>query len=364
MIQPIKKIIKKFLPTNRIDLWRFERSLWDEMYPSMLEEGMANCECNDFKDKKQLFIHDLKRYHVSFNEWAILYDFPHLNSFEKSKFLSRYDAWSEYRKFITPQIRELFYNKIEFLNHFKSHINRQFLAPPDVITDDFLKELELMTSSYDLIVKPLKGSLGSGVYKLNKDSIDNVKHFAEEITQKALLVEECISGNSDIQRFNPQSLNTIRIITTFDGRIFDSFTRFGNGNSVVDNAHNGGIWCMNDINKGVICTDGVNSEGQIFEKHPVTGYTFKNTILPKWDECCEKVISMHRGMDLPFIGWDVCVNSKGQIEIIEANHAPDIDLLQYPSRIGIKSKFMDVIVRFRKYLIDSGKISDYPWAKY
>lgn len=42
--------------------------------------------------------------------------------------------------------------------------------------------------------------------------------------------------------------------------------------------------------------------------------------------------------DAPVLGWDVCIDSKNRIEIIEGNHLPDVDVLPALTKTGIRKK--------------------------
>lgn len=42
--------------------------------------------------------------------------------------------------------------------------------------------------------------------------------------------------------------------------------------------------------------------------------------------------------DAPIVGWDICIDSNNNIEIIEGNHMLDVDVLQSPLKIGIRTK--------------------------
>lgn len=362
----IKHIIKQILPVTWIRYRKFESTLWMEYREKMLNEAMILC--NNDTSIINSYVKDLDHYHIAFSEWCTFYDFKDKSGSYKRDFLTRYNAWKLYRKFITPSIRNLFYNKGEFLKYFSKDLSRKWILPPSNVHDKYFNEyvnsLKSITAEVDVIVKPMEGSLGDGIYKLKKGTIKDPISFANEAIKNNLLIEECIQGCDELQVFNPWSLNTLRIWTTWQGEIWGSFIRFGIGDTVVDNAHNGGIWCRIDVDKGEIVSDAVSSRGDKYEQHPVSEVKFYGTKIPLWEECCKKVIKMHKEIDLPFVGWDVCVTKHGDIEIIEGNHAPDIDVMQYPPRKGLRKEFEEIIRQFKKYLKESGKIQNYPWAKF
>lgn len=345
--------------------------IWHSFKRSMLAEAKSKCSGKELDD----FRKDLEKYHISYNEWKVLYDFPSLTDQGKEKFISRYDAQKIYRKFINRKIRSIFYDKVIFLKHFQSHIKRQYITPPVLknrLAEDanfraFVNKLTDFHKEFDIIVKPEEGSLGVGIYKIKKSEDINLEEFAKKCVTEKLFLEECLKGCDEIQRYNPGSLNTLRIVTAYDGKeikVFNSFIRFGIGDSVVDNCHRGGAWCHVDIFKGEVDSNAVNTNGDEFDIHPVSQLRFAGLQIPKWEECCKTVCQMHEDFDLPFIGWDVCVTDKGNVEVIEGNHASDVDLTQYPIRKGIRKEFEDVIERFKKNLDSKEITKKFPYFRY
>ncbi len=204
-----------------------------------------------------------------------------------------------------------------------------------------------------MIVKTVAGSLGQGIFKvLPKDIEDeeNKQEIMRRICEGNSLVEECIQGYEELQAFHPQSLNTIRVVTVFDGstpRVFGSFFRMGRGEAVVDNAHAGGLYAHIDIDKGVIDTDAYNTDGEIFTRHPDTDLPIKGFQIPKWDLIKVTCIAAHSQCDNFMVGWDVTVNAKGEVDFIEGNHAPDMDLMQGANKQGLLPAFLSAYRRYR-----------------
>lgn len=355
----IKQLVKSIIP---IDLYRYrraERRLWKDCRDSMIEEVIH-------ADKQTLlhYIVDLDKYHVSFIEWN-LYNFSTISEEDKSHFLSRYDAQILYRKFINPELRSLFFNKANFINHFKKFINRDIITST---TPDIEEKLRRLLSEKDIIMKPIEGTLGVGISKLHKDDRGlNIPELAVQISSGKYIAEECVVGIPVLQEYNESSLNTLRVVTAYDGEnveIFGAAVRFGNGNSIVDNSHNGGLRCSIDITSGIIDSNAKNSRNEMFFEHPTSKKAFKGMAIPMWEEICGTVKSMHRGIDLPFIGWDVAISKNNEIEIIEGNHAPDIDMMQAQNSEGLRDRFVNNIDAFKRNMIFQKKINNFPRGKF
>ena len=203
-------------------------------------------------------------------------------------------------------------------------------------------DFERMLSSYDCIIKPSDGKLGRGVSKIKRDDPEkNVKELWRYCLKHRCLVEQCIDSSDELKVFHPKSLNTVRVVTISNrnkAAVFGSFLRTGVGDSVVDNAHAGGLFAQINIQNGVIESEGIDVNGTRLEKHPDSGLFFKGYRIPYWDTiiktCCEAAIMTGN----PITGWDVAINSKGQIEFVEGNYGPDFDVMQSPLKKGVKKK--------------------------
>lgn len=294
------------------------------------------------------YVRDLKKYMVNFDEWLNMYCFQELTESQKSEFISRSDAQTAYRGIIKPEWRELFNDKNIFLERWKPFIHRSFMrVTPATPEEDILSFITGKTC----IVKPVSGSLGQGVYKIESSNSDSDRADAAKIAGTDSLIEECIVGEESIQRFHPQSLNTIRVVTVngINGfKVLGSVIRFGCGDSVVDNAHAGGIFAHIDIQTGVIDSEAINVAGKRFTHHPDTALSLIGFQIPRWKEITETCIEAHRLCRTIIVGWDVVVNNRGEIEIIEGNHAPDVDLLQAPLKKGIRAEFERAVSDFKK----------------
>ncbi len=161
-----------------------------------------------------------------------------------------------------------------------------------------------------------------------------------------MLIEECVDSCNLLKAFHPQSLNTIRVVTVSGKKkacVFGSFFRMGRGNNVVDNAHAGGIFAQININDGTIESDGIDTNGNRFDCHPDTGIRIRGFQIPQWNvivkTCCEAALEVGN----PITGWDVAINSKGDIVLIEGNYGPDFDVMQSPLKIGVKKEICKII---------------------
>ena len=77
---------------------------------------------------------------------------------------------------------------------------------------------------------------------------------------------------------------------------------------------------------------------QIENCQPDSGVRFMNYEIPKWDvivkTCCEAA----KLVDNPITGWDVAINSHGDVVFVEGNYGPDFDVMQSPLKRGVKKR--------------------------
>ena len=300
------------------------------------EKGPTKGSFDDYKNA-------LEKHWVSFSEYSSQYEFYKLTEAERDSYISRLKMKYLYTRYFTRVAIPVFFDKIRFLKTFDKFVRRKWIYAPETNIESFAQLL----SNYDCIVKPTKGSLGQGIFKIKKNSdSEKIKELFNLCVTNKLLVEQCIESCEELKQFHPQSLNTLRVVTIANNskaQVIGSFFRMGIGDSVIDNAHAGGVFAQIDIKNGVIESDGIDVNGNKYIIHPDSGIKLKGFKIPKWnaivDTCCEAA----RQTRNPITGWDVVINSEGKVEFIEGNCNPDFDVMQSPLKIGIKKDIYSLI---------------------
>ncbi len=205
----------------------------------------------------------------------------------------------------------------------------------------------------DLFIKPRKGSGGRGAAKwqfvapffIHKDGTQLTatglrQWVVDQSTQENMLVQTLLANHPDLADINCGTLATVRIVTcrneTGGYEVTDDAFRMPRvTGSAVDNFHAGGIAAAVDIVTGRLgaATDlGLSPQSGWSETHPVTGAAIRGRTLPCWREARDLVERAHRHFsDFAVIGWDVGILADGPC-IIEANGAPDLDIIQRTAR--------------------------------
>lgn len=219
---------------------------------------------------------------------------------------------------------------------------------------DFAAETRLPAA--DLFIKPRKGCGGNGASRWRFEAApvtgyrgkDNVLRSPDEMRQeiidqsrrRPLIVQPALVNHPNLADLNCGALATVRIVTCRnEAGGFEvtcaAFRMPRSTNSVVDNFHAGGIAAAIDIATGRLgaATDmGLNPRTAWFERHPVTNAAIRGRILPDWDKVMAVAQRAHAHFDdFTIIGWDIAILADGPC-IIEANGAPDLDIIQRTAR--------------------------------
>ncbi len=236
---------------------------------------------------------------------------------------------NHYVAYLNPkEYWHFFDNKNEFNEKFSDYLNRDWMY----LDNNYDLFCKFIKKHKTIIVKPNNLSCGKGVEKIDTSLFDSKKLYKRLIVNETYLIEEVATQNRKIASLHPASINTIRIVTLISDygvpQVISAVIRMGTGNKVVDNFNNGGVCAVVDIKTGKIVSDGINSSGKIFKKHPDSKITFKGFQIPMWDKICNTVLEAAMVVkDMRLIGWDICLG-EDKPSLIEANQFPAHDLYQ------------------------------------
>lgn len=286
----------------------------------------------------RLYKKDYKKTRSNFSEWYYGFKMYDLSDKEKKSFLTKQDLAAINKKYflLFPEQPVLTKDKERFLRKYAAFVRRKWLP---VSGNSDPREIDRFVAENDTIVKPMKASLGIGVFKIEKGTKD-----ASQIVLSGKLpaiLEECVENIGELAEFHPSSLNTIRIVTLSNGtdvRILGCALRTGTHGNVCDNAETGGFFAAIDPDSGTVISNGVSKSGEELAAHPDSGKPFKGFQIPMWEELktiCTQVALYNKQSML--IGWDFAVTTKG-VELIEGNSCPGTETLQVPLHKGIRKK--------------------------
>lgn len=201
------------------------------------------------------------------------------------------------------------------------HLRQFYRRKVWLLQDSTMEEvLRHAISTGRLVVKPADSCGGRGVQLLACTSEVEWRKTLEDF--KGQVVEECIRQDERMARWNPSSVNTVRVNTILrngEVRIFTSFLRTGRAGSFVDNGLQGGIFANIDTFDGRINTDAYDEHPTNYPLHPDSGVPFSGERIPQWRELIDLCGRMARSMPgMTYIGWDMALTPDGW-EPVEAN---------------------------------------------
>lgn len=204
--------------------------------------------------------------------------------------------------------------------------------------------INLCMAEDEVVVKASISSYGGHAVKFwdsNKESpeqllayINKPPYFYTQPYGTEYVVEKVVKQHPDMARFNPSSINTLRIMTMiYDGKFIplSSVLRMGVNGSRVDNCSSGGIVCGIHQDSGVTKDVAYNANGDKFTEHPQTGI-FGNIRIPSWEkvlQVVEKLAWRFSGIS-QLISWDIAIDDDGDPVVIEMNISyGELDFHQY-----------------------------------
>jgi hypothetical protein len=269
--------------------------------------------------------------YYDYHEW----DFNLMNWRERKTFLTRPQANQLTLRLNNLAFKENFSDKIAFNKRFERYIGREWLDVRETTT----AQLEAFVRKHGSVM--LKDPVNLGGYGLEKRdaaTIDDYEAFRLQLlANKQVLVEEFVEQHPELNRLSPKSVNTLRIITYFDGEVVHVLAhafKMGNG-ADLDNFGQGGIQTT-VYDGGLLRYGAFNKEGDKWTVHPMTGVSIVGFVVPLYAEAIAMAEEMAQVIpEVPYIGWDIAITPTRPI-VIEGNYNSGVFQMK-PSLSGIKT---------------------------
>ena len=234
-------------------------------------------------------------------------------------------------------------NKYHFYKKAQPFFHRKvFLFQHDTQEKLFLNYLNGLKSVF---VKPLDGSEGAGSFIF--DAADNNCSLYEKLknSEKKWMVEERIVQCEEMSKWNPTSVNTVRLPTFLNGDRFAVLApifRTGRQGKPIDNTSAGGIFGLINPSEGIVCSHGYDIYGKEHERHPDSKMCFKGYKIPHWDDLLSVARQVHhRFPGHIYIAWDFALTEQGW-DLIEGNWGR-FRGAQIAGKKGLKKEFLNYI---------------------
>ena len=225
----------------------------------------------------------------------------------------------------------------------------EFRSGNEILSDEQVDSIIQQVNDNRIFVKRFTGGAASGVSiftrTANGDYIDEdgTSVSAQMIRYKYqgqdFIFEKQLTQEETLRKFNPDTVNTIRVLT-YKKNVVSAAVRFGARGSYVDNTAKGGVAVSLDIDTGCLGDYGMR-EYDLYKyyEHPDSHLKFAQTIVPQWPEVrklVEKTLQY-----LPYynsVGFDIATTDDGPV-IIEINSGSGVYLSQMGKETGIADYF-------------------------
>lgn len=252
-----------------------------------------------------------------------------LTDYQRDSILLKY---SSYDKFFELQDKYSVYLRLkEFFGRSAILVNK------DTTWEEFSQFIKRYNNVF---LKPLKGSFGKDaqIIKFTNNELE-LKSLFEKLKLSDWIAEELIIQDSSMSKWNPSSVNTIRIpsiLTSAGAEILAPTMRCGHTGAIIDNAGGGGYIVPFNAATGQLLGIGRTEDGLYHSMHPGSKLKFEGTI-PQYNQLIELNKRVHSVMsDHKYLGNDYALTPNGWI-LIECNWGQFIT--QYATGHGIKKEF-------------------------
>lgn len=276
------------------------------------------------------------RYGCNFDEY-FMFQFGKLSHVGKKEFVTEVQREYFCKTVNAPGMNKIFTDKGETYKYFSKYYKREVCSVQDWERDK--ETFSHFVAKHDrYIIKPLDGALGIGVCLIQGKSLEEMKQLLLEEYPSGFVAEELIRQQEKMGVLHPSSVNTIRITTFRDGdeiHIIQPFVRMGRGDSIMDNAAQGGIFAVIDIETGII-TETSDEWGNRYVVHPETGVPIVGHVVPEWKEALRLAKEMSGVMpECRFVGWDLAYTENGWV-MVEGNSKAQFVCFQTAPHKGYK----------------------------
>lgn len=285
----------------------------------------------------------LYKYYYGFKyEEYFLFDFENKTFEDRMQFVGNYERHFTFKKIGDKNVKRIFHDKYLTYQTFKPFYKRKAIKVGKEDFEDFSK---FINEYKRIIAKPLCTSQGAGIRFIDcSDNKTLQKEFDSMLcVSDYYILEEIVHQGEQMAAFHPQSVNTVRFVTYYNGKdtpYLYAVVRIGVGESIVDNLSARGIAAAVDLKTGKLITDAyrkITDYKEVFEVHPETGIRIKGSQLPDWNELLnivDKIVTVVPEQKI--VGWDFAYSDKGWV-LIEANTSPYFSI--QVCGIGIRKQF-------------------------
>lgn len=271
------------------------------------------------------------KYKAGYMDYYLLkmYD---MNEKEKSTYLVRGKNNELIEKLNKKTDIHILNNKIETNKLLSKYLKRTWSYLDDKNINKFLE------NNPTFIAKPSNGQCGKGIEIIETKKFKNNNEIIKYLKDNGLdLLEEIIKQHKLLDKINSSSVNTIRIVSIYNQKIFYVGACFRIGNKkFVDNFESGGMTAKVDADTGIVLSPAIDKAGNVYYKHPVTKTQIEGFKIPYYKEALDLIAEMAKLVPtIRYVGWDIAITDRGPV-LVEANPLPGSQITQMPYPGGKK----------------------------
>ena len=271
-----------------------------------------------------------------------LFEMYNLTDAQRDTYLTRGRNNALVKQYNDMSFGHILRNKGEFNQRFSDLVGREW-----ALLSQKEEALALMRRQGIFMAKPLNGTCGKGIEKIDLKKHGSAEEVYEQLSQTGeYLLEEVIPQHPAVSAIYPHAINTVRTVTIRkDGvtHIICTYFRIGNNGRHVDNFNSGGMVAPVDEKTGIVADRAIDKNKILYADHPMTGTPIQGFQFPDWDKAMELVKeAAARIPEMGYLGWDIAFSANGPL-LVEGNEYPGHDIYQLPEhtphKIGVMPKF-------------------------
>lgn len=261
------------------------------------------------------------------------FEYWYLNHRERKTVLTRPRANNLVQKLNPPEFRYQLSDKAVFNALFAPYLGRDWVDVRAVSVEELR---DFVTSHGRVMAKVTQSVAGKGIEKIEAADITDFDNLREQLLEnQQFLVEEYVTQHEVMASLSPTSVNTLRIISYFDGtdvHILARVLKMGSG-AEIDNFSSGGMYTTLD-ESGVAHYPAFDKAGKNYEVQPQTGTAIVGFRVPLFAEVLAFVDEIARvAPNVPYVGWDIAITPDKPI-VIEGNYNTGVFWMK-PSLSGV-----------------------------
>lgn len=250
------------------------------------------------------------------------FEFYLLNHRERKTYITVGMNQQLVKKYNDSKKKEIFCDKTKFNVRFQDYIGREWLNLEKSKEQDF----EIFCQGKEkIIVKPATNYAGTDVEIIELKKKNGKELFHQLLKRDQIVVEEVLVNHKELQKMYPKALNTLRVITFFDGKevhILKTILKLGNGGT-IDNFAQGGMYTFYN-EEGIVTLPAVDKNGKVYYVHPESKQNIIGFQIPMYKEV--EMLVKKAALEEPsvrYIGWDVAITDHGPV-LIEGNESSGV----------------------------------------